>query len=219
MKPGGWMAPTSPRASCRSTGARCRASRRTRTTRPFFRGCAAATASASCAGGCSTRLATARRSPAGLPPHAPQEPSHPRAYRAGARLLDGIGLAIEIDGELVLDRSELASNAFEAAAAVGCAAHQSCVCGHCEVVGLSVVSGGEGEGEHEDEGEGEEGDDVDGGVGIDVDRDVNVDGDETDYEMDAGATAQQQALAAELQALVLQQSVREALDLKSVWSL
>ena len=173
MKPGGWMAPTSPRASCRSTGARCRASRRTRTTRAFFQGCAAATVSASCADGCSTRLATARRCPVGLPPHAPQEPSHPRACRAGACLLEGIGLAIVIDGEIVLDRSDLASDAFEAAAAVGCAAHQSCVCGDCE-----------GEGEHEDEGEGEEGDDVDGDVDIDVDMDDNVDGGETDYEMD-----------------------------------
>ena len=51
---------------------------------------------------------------------------------------------------------------------------------------------------------------MDGGVGIDDDVDVNVDGDETDYEMDAGATAQQQALAAEQQALAaLLQSVQQ----------
>ena len=66
-------------------------------------------------------------------------------------------------GELVLDRSDLASRAIELAAAVA-------AMGECPD-DLEVVGDCEVEGELEGEGEGEEGDDADGEDEMDVDMD------------------------------------------------
>ena len=78
--------------------------------------------------------------------------------------MNGIGLAIVVQGECVLDRSDMAADAIEAAAADGeCAAHLQL--GDCE--------------ESDDEGEGdiEESDDVDAVDAVHVDADVEMDGD------------------------------------------
>ena len=109
------------------------------------------------------------------PPHPPaprtQPPSH--VCRAGKRLMNGMGLAIFVAGECELDRSDMAADAIEAAAADGeCAAHLQL--GDCE-----------GEGEHEGDGDVEESDDMDADMYGDGGVDGEMNGDMAPGSMDA----------------------------------
>jgi hypothetical protein len=106
------------------------------------------------------------------PSPTPRSQRHPppRACRAGKRLLSGIGLAIEIDSELVLDRSDLASRAIEQAWAAEAAM------GGCPEGMLEVVGDCEGEGGLEGEDEGEEGQEGDDADGVEGEMDVDMDG-------------------------------------------